>query len=316
MNKETEWKLPDPTTVREIHLEDNSLVYLRRYGNPAGHRLILSHGNGLAIDLYYPFWSLLIDDFDLIVYDLRNHGWNSVGSQENHNIPVFVRDLGRILEQINTQFGAKPAIGIFHSISAFVALLYSSDLKTLMSSPESPNFLAMVLFDPPIFKPGHDELEFDETVKTTAKLMRIRGNSFNTREEFTDLIRYSPNFQHFVPGAIELMAKKTLRKCTTGECFELRCPPEYEAQIIDYFRSYSVMMDFDSLVCPTKIIGADPLVPFAYLPTLDFSDVVSVDYDFLPDASHFLQLEQPEQCADEVKAFISGMDLPSTKTKR
>ncbi len=311
MNKETNWTLPDPTSVREIHLDDDSLVFVRRYGNPAGHRLILSHGNGLAIDLYYPFWSLLIDDFDLIVYDLRNHGWNSVGRQENHNIPTFVRDLGRILDQIDVHFGAKPAIGVFHSISAFVALLYSSDLKALMSSTESPDFLAMVLFDPPIFKPGHDDLEFDEAVKTTAKLMRIRGNSFKSTDEFTDLIRYSPNFQNFVPGAIEIMAKKTLRKCTTGECFELRCPPEFEAQIIDYFRSYSVMLDFDTLVCPTKIIGADPLVPYAYLPTLDFSDVVSVDYDFLPDSSHFLQLEQPEQCADEVKAFINSMSLLS-----
>ena len=311
MNKNTKWTIPEPTSVCEVQLEDDSSTYVRRFGNPAGRRLVLSHGNGLAIDLYYPFWSLLIDDFDLIVFDLRNHGWNSVGPKENHNIPFLVRDLGRILGEINSQFGKKPTIGVFHSVSALIALLYSSELKILMSLTDNPEFSAMILFDPPIFKPGHDDAGFDDAVQKTAKLMRIRGNSFNTRDEFTELIRFSPNFRHFVPGAIELMSEKTLRESATGNCFELRCPPEYEAQIIDYFRSYSTLVEFDALVCPTKIIGADPLIPFAYLPTLDFSDAVSVDYDFLPDASHFLQMEQPHQCADEVKAFVTRLDLPN-----
>ncbi len=43
-------------------------------------RLVLSHGNGMAIDLYYPFLSLPTDDFDLIIYDLRNPGWSSGAS--------------------------------------------------------------------------------------------------------------------------------------------------------------------------------------------------------------------------------------------
>ena len=41
--------------------------------------MLLTHGNGLAADLYYPFWSLLAERFDLLLYDLRSHGWNSVG---------------------------------------------------------------------------------------------------------------------------------------------------------------------------------------------------------------------------------------------
>ena len=199
MNKNTKWTIPEPTSVCEVQLEDDSSTYVRRFGNPAGRRLVLSHGNGLAIDLYYPFWSLLIDDFDLIVFDLRNHGWNSVGPKENHNIPFLVRDLGRILGEINSQFGKKPTIGVFHSVSALIALLYSSELKILMSLTDSPEFSAMILFDPPIFKPGHDDAGFDDAVQKTAKLMRIRGNSFNTRDEFTELIRF-----HRISGTLFL----------------------------------------------------------------------------------------------------------------
>ena len=68
----------------------------------------MTHGNGLAIDLYYPFWSLLTDDFDLIIYDLRNHGWNDVSPLENHNVPTLVSDHDRILETTDLCYGAKP----------------------------------------------------------------------------------------------------------------------------------------------------------------------------------------------------------------
>ena len=38
-------------------------------------------------------------------------------------------------------------------------------------------------------------------------------------------------------------------------------------------------------------------MPFAYLPTFNLSHILSVHYDFLPNASRFLQLEQPLQRA-------------------
>ena len=46
------------------------------------------------------------------------------------------------------------------------------------------------------------------------------------------------------------------------------------------------------------------MLPYSYLPTLDLSDVFTVNYDFLPDATHLLQLEQPEECAALVREFL------------
>lgn len=68
------WKLPEPISVHEVN------------------RLVMSHGNGLARDLWYPFWSLLSDEFDLIIYDLRNHGWNDIGTLGKSYIPSSVSD--------------------------------------------------------------------------------------------------------------------------------------------------------------------------------------------------------------------------------
>ena len=47
-------------------MDDGVPIMLRRHGNPSGPRLVLSHGTGLAIDVYYPFWSLLADRFDFL----------------------------------------------------------------------------------------------------------------------------------------------------------------------------------------------------------------------------------------------------------
>ncbi len=107
------WEVPRADSVLEVRLDADTGTILRRHGNPKGPRLILSHGNGLAIDLYYPFWSLLADDFELFVYDLRNHGWNPVGPRSTHSLPTLVRDHDLILETIDRHFGRKPKIGVF-----------------------------------------------------------------------------------------------------------------------------------------------------------------------------------------------------------
>ena len=62
---------------------------------------------------------------------------------------------------------------------------------------------------------------------------------------------------------------------------------------------------------PTKVIGADPTLPYSYLPTLDPSEVFAVGYDFLPDATHFLLLEQPEECVRTMREFLEPVLRPT-----
>ena len=117
------WRVPEPPAVHEVRLGGGAVTALRRHGNPSGPRIVLSHGNSLAIDLYYPFWSRLAADFDLVLYDLRNHGWNAVGPLRSHNVPTLIDDHLRIQEAIATEFGRKPQAGVFHSLSGLVSLL-------------------------------------------------------------------------------------------------------------------------------------------------------------------------------------------------
>lgn len=279
-------------------MADQTRVVLRRHGNPDGPRLVLSHGNGLAVDLYYPFWSLLTSDFDVVVYDLRNHGWNAITDLKEHTIPTLIDDHDLVIDAIDRHLGEKPKIGVFHSLSS---------LAPLLSPTEGSSFEALILFDPPLCKPGKSYEEFDAAAIKTAAAARRRSYRFRSRGDFVELLQISPNFRLTVPGTRDLMAETTLREGTDGEGYELRCPPEYEAQIIDYARVFAVSVDLTALQCPTKVIGADPTLPYSYLPTMDLSDMLSVDYDFLPDATHLLQLEQPEECVAKMRQFIESV---------
>ncbi|MCY3819371.1 MAG: alpha/beta hydrolase [Gammaproteobacteria bacterium] len=304
MTSEVAWEIPEPQSACEVRLDDSTVTTLRRYGNPEGRRLFLSHGNGLAIDLYYPFWSLLADDFDLIVYDLRNHGRNGLTTVQRHDIPTFISDLYRILDRIDECFGPKPRIGVYHSFSALIALLSLSPIMAEASGSRGPNFSTLVLFDPPLYRPSVSETKFDELAELLARRTRRRGNRFPTLASFVDLVGYSPSLARVVPGVHELMARTTLRKAAGGAHYELRCPPEYEARIVDYVRGYAGMVDFENLPCHIKVLGADPTLPFAYLPTFDLMQMETVDYDFLPEATHYLQLEKPAECVAAMREYL------------
>lgn len=293
--QDTVWELPEPLSTHEVSVDDETIVILRRHGNPDGVRLILSHGNGLAIDLYYPFWSLLLDDFDLIIYDLRNHGWNGVSPLDRHNVPTLVEDHDRILEEIDRHYGKKPQFGVFHSVSGLV---------TLLSPARGSGFSGLLLFDPPLCKPGRSHAEFEASAHRLAGLARRRTERFKTREDFSGVLPLFPPFKLFAPGVFDLMARTVLREGGDGTGYELRCPRDYEAQLIDYASVFAVAVDFESLRCPVKVVGADPTVPSSYLPTLDLSDLLIVDYDFLPEATHFLTLEKPGECASATRQFL------------
>ena len=292
---ETIWEIPEPLSTHAVRVDGDTVITLRRHGNPAGPRLVLSHGNGLAIDLYYPFWSLLADDFDLIVYDLRNHGWNPVGPLASHTVPALIQDHDRVLEAIDQHYGDKPKVGVYHSISALV---------TLLSPNKGSDFAARVLFDPPLCKPGLGLQEFETAATRLAEITRHRTPRFQTRNELASALPFLPHFQHVVPGVHELFARTTLRECASGDGYELRCPRDHEAQIVQYAGAFCVLVDLGSLVSPTKVIGADPTLPYSYLPSLDLSDVFTVGYDFLPDGSHLLQLEQPKECVKIMREFL------------
>ena len=57
------------------------------------------------------------------------------------------------------------------------------------------------------------------------------------------------------------------------------------------------------------MIEVDPTLPYAHLPTLDLGDMTEVDYDFVPEATHLLPLEKPQDCVALIREFLESNNL-------
>ena len=171
--------------------------------------MVLSHGNGFAIDAYYPFWSHFTGHFDVFVHDIRNHGWNPVGDRRAHNLPMFVDDAECIVREIDRRFGKKPRIGVFHSLSSMVALR--------QASAGGDGFSALVLFDPPVCPPGGFPEDMEGIGRKLCDGPLRRKDRFDTPEAFAERLCEIPVFARMRPGAIDLFARATLRRIPPTE---------------------------------------------------------------------------------------------------
>ncbi|MXW24290.1 MAG: alpha/beta hydrolase [Chloroflexi bacterium] len=281
------WVVPEPSASAEVRAGDGTRILLRRHGNADGPRLVLSHGNGLAVDLYYPFWSLLADRFDLVVYDFRNHGRNPPSPAASHNVATFASDNERVFAGIARHFGPKPWTGVFHSVSAVTILHHD---------PPGAGASALVLFDPPLVPTSGEPLELDRFWRRFSELVLGRRTRFERRSECAELFRRSRLLAGMVPGGPELAARTLLRPAADGNGFEFRCPPELEARVYEYLFAYSLEFDLDDFPCPVKVIGGDPTSWYSFLPSLSADGVIAFGYDFIPGTTLYLQREKPGEC--------------------
>ena len=84
----------------DVALDDGATILVRRHGRADGVRLFFSHGNGFAADAYFPYWQHLLANFDLVVFDFRNHGQNVPVVPPNHNYEQLTRDLERVIQSV------------------------------------------------------------------------------------------------------------------------------------------------------------------------------------------------------------------------
>ena len=298
-------EIPAPVSMFHVSAADGYALTVRRYGNPDGPRLILTHGNGFAIDAYFPFWSLLAEHCDCFVHDIRNHGWNPVDDDPlRHNIPFFVDDSKRIARDIERRFRMAPTVGVYHSLSTITALHQANAGHT---------FAALVLFDPPLYPPGGLPVHLQGIGTYMGARSRKRRTRFESVSEFADSLRGNEAFARMSPAGLELFARATLRAVSEGGGFELCCPAHYEAQIFEHMFSWAMTVDFADIRCPVKAIGSDPTVPNSFLPSTDLGVLTGIDYDFVPETSHLLQLEKPEICAGLTMDFLNGRRLAGAR---
>jgi pimeloyl-ACP methyl ester carboxylesterase len=292
--------VPPPHAVADIAMDDGAIIRVRRHGDQSAPRVMLSHGNGFAIDGYFPFWRPLLDDFDVVVFDQRDHGQNPRHDEAGHTYRQVARDARVIRAGIDARFGAKPTAGIFHSLSA-VANIHANAL-------DSVAWGALVLVDPALLTPGGPEREASHRFEhVLAKWARGRPNRFNDPAELAAQFRASRAASLWLPEAFELMARAVTRPAASGG-FELSCPPEWEARIYLDNIGMGTWPLLSKLQRQAMFLGADPALPAA-TPAAAVVGLAAQEaglpHVVIPGTSHTLQIERPDLCVAAVRSFFA-----------
>ncbi|HZK90220.1 MAG TPA: alpha/beta hydrolase [Stellaceae bacterium] len=295
---------PAPSAIIGVAGEDGAVIRVRRHGNPRGNRLIVSHGNGFATDGYAGFWSRFLADFEIVLFDARNHGWNALADPPGHDYAHMARDLDRVRDAAAAEFGEKPTAGLFHSMSAQAAMLAALEIGW--------RFDALVLFDPP----NNPAAGHPARAPMVGYLIMLVAWARARRERFADPAELARDYaatragRSWAAGSHLAVAQSVLRHWDDG--WVLRCPPELEAAMYEQGINLDLWPPASAFAGPVKLIGADPARERPDPTALSNQALArdgSYDYLALPGAGHLLQLEQPVACAGAVREFLASAGI-------
>ena len=295
--------LPTPVAVLDVTADDGATFYVRRHGKPGATRILVSHGNGFAVDGYLPFWSPLLRDFDVVVFDMRNHGRNPPAAPPNHGYDQFARDFAVLRRAVGEAFGTRPTAGLFHSMTAQTAM---------KDALQGGLWDALVLFDPPNVPPPDRPVH-----KAMAAFEhRLAHWAQGRRRHFADPRELAADYAGtragggWVAGAHELMASSVLRRRAAD--WTLCCPPELEAQIYLDGITLGLWPRRQDFAMPVKIVAADPDEPRPVPTALSNQALAregSFDHVAIPNTGHLLQLQDPMACVEAAVDFLRGLGL-------
>ena len=288
-------------------MADDAIIRVRRHGNMAGPRLVLAHGNGFAIDAYLPFWGLLADRFDLVIYDQRNHGQNPRHDDPtHHDVSYFVSDMEEVFHGVKRELGDKITVGVFHSISAITAIQHALESGSAWD--------ALVLFDPPLIPAPGDEfhdLAYDFEVGL-AKWSAGRPDRFPSPEALGGGFAKSRSLRRWVEGEHMLMARSILREDKAAGDWELSCPRECESRVYMTNSGLDLCGNLGELTGKYKFICSDPEEEDALSPghvNRAMQAQYGHPYEVIPGTSHLLQVEKPVECAAVLLAFLEDCGI-------
>lgn len=293
--------VPEPREIIDLEMDDGAVIRVRRHGNPDGARMFIANGNGFAADGYVAFWGPLAARFDLVVFDMRNHGWNGSSAADNHNYAQMARDVECVHRQITERLGAGTSIGIFHSMSARAAMKHAIEIGWRWD--------ALFLFDPPnVPPPGHREYErMDIFEHRLADWAMGRPDRFHDPSELARQYADTRAHANWVENTHDIMARAVLHRDEAGGDWVLTCAPALEARIYLAAMTLDLWPDCKAFAGPVKLIGADPEIRGAPGPAFAnraLAEDFGYDYEAMAGAGHLLQIQKPAECRDIVFSFL------------
>ncbi len=294
-----------PSAIFNARMTDGAQLSIRRGGNPGGVRLFLSNGNGFAIDGYRVFWEPLLDHFDLILFDMRNHGRNTPSGADGHHYRQMASDIASVFHEVNHRLGNRPSVGVFHSMSARASMKQAVQMEWLWD--------ALILFDPPdVPPPGHPHYEAMRNFELRLVEWAVaRQDSFSSPDELQQSYCTNRAQSRWMPRARIDMANAILRPDDSGR-YRLSCRRELEASIYLAALTLDLWPAAREFGGPVKMIGADPDAKGAP-PTAAANRALALEggyeYESVGETGHLLQIERPDACREAMLTFLKKHSL-------
>jgi pimeloyl-ACP methyl ester carboxylesterase len=299
-------EVPRPSDAVDLTMGDGAVIRVRRYARAGAVRLFVSNGNGFAIDGYCPFWGPLCDRFEVIAFDVRNHGQNpaAASGRDGHTYAQMALDLEVILRDIARRFAPRPSVGVFHSMSARTAMKHALEIGF--------PWAALILFDPPnVPPPGHRwYAAMDTFERRLADWALGRPDRFADPSELARQYAETRAHSTWVGGAHELMARAVLRHA--GDGWTLACPRELEASIYLQAMTLNLWPPPQAYGGPVKLIAADPEARGAPAPAFAnraLAEDFGYAYEAIPGTGHMLQIQEPEACRRSMLSFLDDLGV-------
>jgi pimeloyl-ACP methyl ester carboxylesterase len=235
--------------------------------------------------------------------DDRGHGKTSAPADPGQlkNWGVFANDLTCFLESL-----PEPVIAAGHSRGAVVSLLVAARRPDLVR--------ALILIDPAIMPFYFNALWYlrkklglvrrRAEVKQTAR----RRKTWPSREVIRSAYLKKYPFSNWKAGFLDSYLQDGIREAIDGQV-ELSCDPFWEAEVFATFQ-YEIWRTIRQIQCPVLVVhgmGSNAFPPSA---ARSFkAKVPSTLMVGLPETSHFVPMERPEETVRAILDFLKKFGL-------
>jgi pimeloyl-ACP methyl ester carboxylesterase len=259
----------------------------------AGPPLLLLHATGMLAWLWAPVAARLARDFHVYAFDFPAHG-DSDRPARPYRWETYAEDARVFIAALG--LGRPRVMG--HSMGGAVAAILAGSYPDLVER--------LVLLEPVVMVPELIGREITHPGAPTAAGTRKRRAVWPDRAALIERYTGRGAFARWQPALLALYAAEGTVDRPDGQV-ELKCPPALEAEMY-YQRSFlDIWRSLRAIACPTLLVYGSQPRPYPRAPAATVQAAVRGSrLTTIPDAGHFIPMEQPDALVAAVRPFLQN----------
>ncbi len=284
-------------TENRIRLNGLELCYFEWAGS--GPPIFFAHATGF----HARCWDQIVNRLPgrrALAIDMRGHGRSEKPDPSTVVWSQFGEDVAELAKALRLQ----GAIGVGHSMGGHSV--------TMAAALVPGAFAGLLLLDPVIL--SQETYATRQRPAGTEHFAARRRNQWASVEEMVERFSGRGNFANWDPAILRDYCEYGLSPSSTGEGFELACPPAFEGATYMMSSGSDIHSQIANLQIPVRIVRArqrttEIAADFSSSPTdpdlwKSFPQATDVE---MPELSHFIPMEAPDLVAAEITALVASV---------